>query len=78
MRDVFGMIPDQKDKKILVNILKGDFEYLDNNFKKNKNLIIIFLSNLYPTENMKKKTDVDLLNYMSDLQNYYKKYKQEI
>lgn len=75
MRDTFSMIPDQKDKKILIDILKGDFEYLDNNFKKNKNLIILFLSNLYPTENMKKKTDVDLLNYMSDLQNYYKKYK---
>lgn len=75
MRDTFSMIPNQKDKNILIDILKGDFEYLDNNFKKNKNLIILFLSNLYPTENMKKKTDVDLLNYMSDLQNYYKKYK---
>lgn len=60
---------------ILTDLLKGDFEYLDDNFKKNKNLIILFLKHLYPTENFSRKSDVALIDYMLELQEYYKKYK---
>lgn len=59
----------------IINILKGDFEYLDSVYKKNKKIIISFLSNLYPAENMNRKTDVSLLEYMEELQDFYKKYK---
>lgn len=60
---------------IINNILRSDFESLDDHYKINKKLIIRFLSNLYPSENMSKKTDVSLLNYMQELQELYKKYK---
>lgn len=60
---------------ILTDLLKANFEYLDNNFKKHKNLIILFLNHLYPTENIKRKSDVALIDYMVELQEYYKKYK---
>lgn len=63
-----------KEKDIILNILKSDFEELDQNFKKYKKDIIIFLSNMYPTESMTKKTDVTLLEYMEELQIIYKKY----
>ena len=66
---------DKQSVLIIMDLLKNDFEYLDSNFKKNKNLIILFLRSLYPTENMNRKTDMDLLEYMMELHDYYNKYK---
>lgn len=60
--------------EILTQLLNGDFEILDNSFKKNKKLIILFLNYMYPTESMSRKTDVSLLEYMVELQEAYKKY----
>lgn len=65
---------DKKESQYIINVLNKDFEYLDSSFKKNKKSIIIFLSQLYPTESMKNKTDVSLLDYMVEIQNIYKRY----
>lgn len=62
-------------QQIIDDLLKGDFSSIDDNFKKHKKLIILFLENVYPTENMKRKSDVALIDYMVELQEYYKKYK---
>lgn len=62
-------------QQIIDDLLKGDFNSIDDNFKKHKKLIILFLENVYPTENMKRKSDVALIDYMVELQEYYKKYK---
>ena len=66
---------NQKECEIIKSLLNSDFEHLDDNFKKNKKLIILFLSNLYPSENISRKTDISILEYMEELQDYYKKYK---
>ena len=58
----------------ILNILKHDFEYLDSNYKKNKKLIIRFLTYMYPTNSFTRKTDIDLLELMQELQEYYKLY----
>ena len=58
----------------ILNILKGGFEEVDDNIKKYKKDIVKFLSSMYPTENMSRKTDVDLIEYMMELQEIYKKY----
>lgn len=63
-----------KDFEVIEDILNRDFEYLDSVFKKNKKTIISFLFNMYPTENMDRKSDVSLLEYMEELQEVYKKY----
>lgn len=63
------------DKEIIIDLLKGDFSYLDDNYKKHKKLIILFLNQMYPTENFNRKTDVTVLEYMNELQEYYQKYK---
>ena len=68
-------IPKDGAKYILEVFQKG-FEYLDSTFKKNKNLIILFLNEVYPTEQMSKKTDVALLEYMTDLHDAYQKHKK--
>lgn len=64
----------EENDRVILDILKEDFEYLDANYKKNKNVIINFLSYIYPTESFNKKTDVAILEMMSDLQNYWKKF----
>lgn len=61
------------NSEIILNILNGGFEDIDNNLKKYKKEIIKFLSNMYPTENMSRKTDVDIIEYMLELQEIYKK-----
>lgn len=79
-KDVFKRALDNalngNDDKIL-NILNGGFEDIDSNLKKYKKEIMRFLSSMYPTENMSKKTDVDIIEYMVELQEIYKKYKNE-
>lgn len=62
------------DKVILNNLLVGNFNTIDDNFKKNKKLIILFLGLLYPTESMSRKSDVSLIEYMVEIQDLYKKY----
>jgi RNA polymerase sigma factor (sigma-70 family) len=74
-RALDNSLPAGNDKFIL-DILNGDFEDVDNNIKKYKKDIIKFLSNMYPTENMAKKTDVDLIEYMVEIQEIYKNYKK--
>lgn len=61
--------------KVIKNILKDDFNYLDNVFKSNKKTIVKFLSAVYPTESFVKKSDVSILEYMNELAELYKKYK---
>jgi RNA polymerase sigma factor (sigma-70 family) len=65
---------DPNQIETLTLLLNGNFEILDNSFKKNKKLIILFLNYMYPTESMSRKTDVSLLEYMIEMQEAYKKY----
>ena len=62
-------------KTDMTPMLAGGFNDIDDNLKKSKKDIITFLSNMYPTENMFNKSDVDLIEYMQELQNAYQKYK---
>ena len=66
---------DKEPRNIIVNLLRGDFNYLDDNYKKHKKIIILFLSRMYPTESFIRKTDITILEYMNELQDYFKKYK---
>lgn len=64
----------KSDSEEILSILSNDFEYLDSVFKKYKKHIIEFLSFMYPTEYISRKTDVSLLEYMMDIQDAYKKF----
>lgn len=64
------------NKDIILDILSGGFEEIDNNIKKYRKDIITFLNNMYPTENFIRKTDVDIIEYMMELQEIYKRYKK--
>ena len=62
------------DSKCILDIVKKDFDFLDGTFKKCKKAIILFLSYMYPTETMNRKSDVSLLEYMVEIQEAYKKH----
>lgn len=65
-------IEDTGADKIILELLSGDFEYLDSNYKKNKKSIVKFLSSMYPTTSFKGKSDIDLLEMMQELQEHFK------
>ena len=62
------------ETKIIKNILSDGFDYLDSVFKSSKKIIVKFLSAVYPTESFVRKSDVTLLEYMSELSDLYKNY----
>ena len=65
----------ESDINVINTLINGDFSILDDLYKKNKKSIVRFLKEMYPTENISRKTDVALLEYMEDIQNAYQKYK---
>jgi DNA-directed RNA polymerase specialized sigma subunit len=64
----------KQESTVIQSLLEGDFDNLDKTFKKEKKLIIKFLSLMNPTESFTRKTDVSLLEYMVELGDLYKKY----
>ena len=56
-----------KESRFIYDCLIKGFDYLDSNYKKNKQLIVWFLSELYPTENITKMSDVNILELMNEL-----------
>lgn len=63
-----------EDVKTIENLLKGNFDDLDINYKKNKKVIVAFLSSMYPTETFVRKSDVDIIDRMNELQDINKKF----
>lgn len=57
-------------------ILNGGFNEIDDNLKTYKNDIILFLSCMYPAEKFTNRSDVELIEYMQEISNAYKKYKK--
>lgn len=65
---------DPSEQGTITALLKGDFNYLDNRYKKDKAVIVKFLNNMYPTDNFTRKSDVAMLDTMMELSDCYKKY----
>ena len=65
---------DPKEQKIIKDILSNDFEYLDKIFKQHRKLLVKFLGLVNPTESYARKTDVAILEYVSELSDLFKKH----
>lgn len=63
-----------KDGVLITELLKGDFDDIDDLYKKNKKTIVTFLSNMYPTESFARKSDVAIIDRMHELQETYKRF----
>lgn len=58
---------DLTGAKFIYDCLIKGLDYFNSNLHKNKRLICAFLSDIYPAENISRKTDADLADYMSEL-----------
>lgn len=65
---------NQVQQPELQNMLAGGFNEIDDNLKKYKQQIITFLSCMYPSEKFTNRSDVELIEYMQEISNAYKKY----
>ena len=65
---------DDRERKLIIDMLSNDFEHLDKLFKANRKLIVKFLGLVNPTDSYSRKTDVAILEYMSEIADLYKKY----
>ena len=74
VKNAFDTFKDATDGKTIENILKGSFDDLDSNYKKNKRSIISFLSSMYPTESFVRKSDVEIIDRMKELQEVWKRF----
>ena len=60
----------------ILSMIEGGFNEIDNNLKKYKPNIITFLSCMCPSEKISNLSDVELIEYMQEISNAYKKYKK--
>ena len=56
-----------EESKYFIECLINGFEYIDDTYKKHKKLLMYILKELYPTETFNNKSDVAIINYMSEL-----------
>lgn len=64
-----------EDALYIIKCLENGFSYIDDSYKKHKNVIVGFLKYVYPTETFNKASDVaiiDKLSELSDVSNEYK------
>ncbi len=64
-----------EDAKFIYDCIDKGFDFVDSHLRKMKPVIVAFLSNLYPTTSFKRKSDIDILDYMQDLSITSKNYK---
>lgn len=55
-------------------IVQGNFLTIDNNIKKERNNILLFLHHMYPAENLANVKDMDIIELMTEIQNVYHKF----
>jgi RNA polymerase sigma factor (sigma-70 family) len=63
------------DSKYFINCLNSGFEFIDETYKKNKKILIFILRELYPTETFNNKSDVYIIDKMTELSNISNEYK---
>ena len=64
-----------EDSKYFIACLNGGFEFIDDTYKKNKKILIFILRELYPTETFNNKSDVYIIDKMTELSNISNEYK---
>jgi len=59
-------------REFLIKCLEEGIDFVDANYDKNRSRIISFLENVYPTECIRRKGDVEIINMMSELNENFK------
>ena len=63
---------DADSKEFIIMCLENNIEYIDNNFDEHRSTLVSFLECLYPTECIRRKSDVDIITMMVELSENFK------
>ena len=65
-----GLEPEKRD--FLVQCLENDIDFIDDNYDGKRQTMVSFLESLYPTECIRRKSDVDIIAMMTELSENFK------
>lgn len=63
---------NESGKEFIINCLENDINYIDEHYDGNRGFVVNFLENVYPAECIRRKSDVDLINMMTELSDNFK------
>ena len=62
----------ESGKDFIICCLENDINYIDEHYDGNRSFVVNFLENVYPTECIRRKSDIDLINMMNELSENFK------
>ena len=62
----------ESGKDFIICCLENDINYIDEYYDGNRGFVVNFLENVYPTECIRRKSDIDLINMMNELSENFK------
>lgn len=63
---------NEEGHNFIINCLENDINYIDEHYDNNRGFIVNFLESVYPTECIRRKSDIDLINMMNELSENFK------
>ena len=63
---------NQEDREFIIQCFENDINFIDNNYDKRRGTLVNFLECLYPTECIRRKSDVDIIGMMNELSENFK------
>lgn len=63
---------NESGREFIISCLENDINYIDEHYDGNRSYVVNFLESVYPTECIRRKSDVDLINMMNELSENFK------
>ena len=63
---------NQEDREFIIQCFENDINFIDDNYDKHRGTLVNFLECLYPTECIRRKSDVDIIGMMNELSEHFK------
>lgn len=63
---------NESGREFIINCLENGINYIDDHYDGNRQSIVNFLENVYPTDCIRRKSDVDLIGMMDELSENFK------
>ena len=63
---------NETGRDFIISCLENDINYIDEHYDGNRSYVVNFLESVYPTECIRRKSDVDLINMMNELSENFK------
>lgn len=63
---------NEAGRDFIISCLENDINYIDEHYDGNRSYVVNFLESVYPTECIRRKSDVDLINMMNELSENFK------